>query len=307
MPGYHRSLDGVWRVCEAETPASCGIKGGVHLSDADYNYLQTSMAFKKSIEKAKDAELRAAAPKRPRVKYSPSRKDMPLAPIQLDMGPANEWFKSHASVGIREIDTRLHVAPEGYSGKFCDCGTYFKQDDFENASRWGELPCPSCGKLNMENGMLSDLCSSELKYLDDETVRTAHWFHVTERADWAEGTKAEGIITHLGSREAAHHRLAHIVSNGEAESEQFYVYEVRLKPQAPIAGGLLKDQGTMWPEDTTEIGMADSKYPYLQHGGVARYLNEYEGPGTVSLVADPDSYEIVGRAAVPMANAKQSA
>jgi hypothetical protein len=193
----------------------------------------------------------------------------------------------------------LHVAPIDTSPYSCKtCGTYASkaQEAALGKDMHESFTCLGCGRELWLAAMALDLRGSEAKLLSEVAVRNARWYHISPREDWDEGTKVQQVMTHLGSKEAALDRLRQVMRAPIAPAT-YYLYEVALKLEAPVLPELVVDQLGSWPEQSNETG--HGKHWYLQAGGVSRYMNQYEEPGTISLLADPESYEVVNRLEIP--------
>lgn len=211
------------------------------------------------------------------------------------------------------------VAPAGTSGQYCPkCKHYQPADIYERPeTEFGMVTCVNCSERLTFNSLGTDIRPEELKYISDAAVRKAHWFHITRSDNWVDEVQEGDAMVHLGSHEAAMIRLRDILhedsyidpdADDEEAPEEYYLYEVRLKPKVDIARGIFRDQEALWPEtaqvvDEEYMNLVTERiepfYPPFSKSGVSRYLNEYEGAGTISLLAHADAYELVAKVPIP--------
>lgn len=230
------------------------------------------------------------------------------------------------------------VAPEGVSAVSCySCGTYLPTGYWEAVDReqvqakldgtmdlLGQIPCPNpkCHhEVHSENWNV-DVLHAEAKYWSADEVRKSHWFHVTARKNWLEKAQSglgvdeeEGEVlglsfVHVGSKEAAMHRLRDLVVENRQRTSKpstYYLYEVKLAPETPVNPHVLEDVIDGWPEvivpepkpDADVHGRVDWKIQQqYQPDGVSAYVNRYEAPGTVSLIANPTKLVQVAQEAI---------
>lgn len=195
------------------------------------------------------------------------------------------------------IDARIAVSKD--RPLFCaHCRTSFTKEEHEemlsNASV-EDYPCGACGKKNTWNDCGVDILKPDAKLLDKEAVKENLWFHVTKRKNWIEDINASGAeditklpMIHVGSKEAALDRLAHL-SEGKT-GQKWYLYAVKVNPVAPIADKIHGD------EDDFPVTYGDAHEEQKKGyaiSGVTRYVNRYEAPGTISLLANPSAIKVV--------------
>lgn len=197
----------------------------------------------------------------------------------------------------------MRLAPEGSAGKYCSkCDRYLTIKQWRKVDEADSLRCPHCRARLLGNELSSDFRAEDLRFLKDDEVRSNHWFHISAHVNWDGDTKAKGLFVHLGSKEAALERLWQLRAQNThwetaEQTPQFYLHEVKLGEKTKIAPGVYNDQVHLWPESSRD--RSTRVKVSLTGQGALRYMNEYEGPGTVSLLAKPNSYQLVASVAIP--------
>lgn len=278
MEQRHKNLNGVWVKCRA-TVRKCPRE---HVSETEYQSTRDAPAGYATHEEA------------------------PLPPFDLEWGRLGRY------------PTDICVAPAGSSGQYCPkCDHYQPKDLYKSpGTEYGMITCFNCKEKVTFSQLGTDIRAEELKYISDSVVRKSHWFHITRAEDWVEDTQGLEAMVHLGSHEAAMIRLRDILhedsyideDEGEEVPERYYLYEVSLKPDVEVAKGLFRDQEAGWPEYASDVvpqyshatkQVEESGHAFFSASGVSRYLNAYEGAGTVSLLANATAYELVPRVEIP--------
>ena len=264
----HLSNDGIWRVCRAST-RGCGLSQ--HRSGAQFSHLRAMSAKGRPIK----------------------RSDSSVLPFELLGHSVADW-----SPFADESDVRL--APDGLSGKWCGaCGAYLTSLALSEVSEHDMLDCPNCESELLVNELPVDFCEDQVRFLNDSEVLSSHWFHISERANWDAGTKADGVVTHLGSKHAAMERMAQLIAQKGTNGKQFYLHEIVLDQAVQVKPGIWNDQ-VGWPEEVGKIREDVDGGVGVRKGEVLRYMNFYEGPGTVSIMADPNAYTLLASAPIPL-------
>lgn len=207
-----------------------------------------------------------------------------------------------------------HIAPEGRSGAYCyQCHSFYPKDthDFFNAE------CEVCGFTSMGKP-LSGIREEFLGYFDTSTVKDDRWFHITTNPDWGKDINdpeyMDKPFVHVGTEEAAYERMRDIIKDLRGASKpDFYLYEVSVKESAPVHPAIISDYDISAPktinqvkeeiandisEDGTSYDDRAEFFEMYELNGVTAYMNEYESVGSVSLIAHPDSLEIIGVKAI---------
>jgi len=185
------------------------------------------------------------------------------------------------------------IAPEGFSGGYCEhCGSFFTKEYLYKTNWHGIYNCANCGEGSFAESMPVGIEYDSQRFLDTQNVRDEIWYHSTVVADWEGGLKSTGRIpmVHLGTVEAASVR-ANFTGNFFIDdgAPQVYMYAVRVKGGALVSPRLLTDENDEAPYFT------DSDAGEYEMQGLTRYVNKFEAQGTISLIANPESFEVVER------------
>ena len=269
MPSYHLSpKTRDYALCTAKA-GNCAYSSKNHISDEGYKALKSGKAFDRENNSSEEVKLKG---------YEASREDS------------------------------LKVAPEGLTGVWCfNCKKYFSNDFTQkllDADSKVENRCPNCNdRVALEDSGV-DIRSNEAKFLDVKAVRDASWFHVTTTEDWLDKMEDKGIdyeedmpLLHIGSREAAMDRLRDLMRwrDTSRDGATWYLYELKVKPEAKIQQGIFADENDDCPSTA-----GDAEGTTYDGNGVNRYVNTYEAPGTVSLVANPKALNQVQCVVIPL-------
>lgn len=272
----HLSKDGIWRVCRASV-RECGFEK--HRAGSEFSHLRTMTANGHSVKRSSSAELSFEL----------------LGNSVADWAPMSD-----------ESDGPLRVAPEGMSGKWCEvCGAYLTSVALSEVASDDTLDCPNCEETLRVNEMPVDFCADQLRFTDDDVVRSSHWFHVSANPNWDAATKAGKVVTHLGSKLAAMERMAQLLAQGMSGNKRFYLHEVVLDSTVEVKPGIWNDQ-VDWPKEVGITHFEEDGEVGVHRSEVLRYMNSYEAPGTVSLMADPGSYRLIASATLPLTDRKGS-
>lgn len=167
----------------------------------------------------------------------------------------------------------------------------------------------SCPKCNREYSSVAEfevwVTPSAAKFFNEDVVRSATWFHATDNPHWFEDLLAGGdisnrpltpgdVMVHLGTEESARARADQrhdeYLSYG-IEIRNWYLYEVQLKASAFIHPDVQDDENN-FPEFSNSVAE-----PYFEWTpeGITRYVNAYEVAGSVSLLANINSFNVLMR------------
>lgn len=200
----------------------------------------------------------------------------------------------------------------GHEQSFCD-------DWFERWS-YAEEVCPGCGvDCTQEKATRVVVDPADPALIDSDVVGLS-WWHTSTHPDWPakdfdpsvrldEQTKLRmggdvgvarwvarqrAIALHVGTYEAAIHNMFRRLRDQHTAGEQFHLYRVRLRRDVVVAEGCGLEP-VDWMGDvalnTTCPGNID----------VARYLNEHEDPGSISLALGRTAIASVQRISLPTA------
>lgn len=221
----------------------------------------------------------------------------------LKNGSAYEKSENLSSpIKLRDLDNsreaQVQVAPDGLHGVYCrNCSKYFEPEFVEKILKASKpSKCPNCNHAATleDNGV--DVRFKDSHLLEEHNVRKASWFHVTTNDDWLEdmsNIENHTPLLHIGSKEAAMDRLRDLMK-WQNDGSTWYLYELKIKPEASVNSGLFDDENEDCP--SSEVEARKTNY---DGNGVNLYLNTYEAPGTISLVANPHALREVQRVTIP--------
>lgn len=110
------------------------------------------------------------------------------------------------------------------------------------------------------------------KFFDANAVRSASWYHATYMEDWMGAVFSNAVedfpILHIGTRNAALDRAKH--------QGYSYLYRIKVDEDTTIHPQVVDDATTSWDDLAVN-------YPH----GITRYVNRWESPGSISLLAHP--------------------
>lgn len=187
---------------------------------------------------------------------------------------------------------RTRMSPVAYaaglSALACNfCGEHFSKDQEFIAMSSYNATCRYCLENCEASEMLLTILPGYQKYLKISAVKDEEWYHATWRDDWMgdlEGFhqyKNKIPMVHIGSKESA-------LDRADAAGYD-RMYSMRLKPGAKISRYVVEDDN-LWPVYLDEIDTTFEK----GYSNVTRYINRYEVPGSISLLADYSQLEITG-------------
>lgn len=167
------------------------------------------------------------------------------------------------------------------------CSKTLSREEGKRLDDWDSFPCQCGYTLNLFDTEIEVLVQpKDASLLDKSEVRQRTWFHSTSSPDWLEQVTAAGKYAHVGSLEAATDRATVKSQNKDANEQKTYLWELRVKPEAVIAGDLMRDDSdwleTVSPCSKDHLG-----------GDVQRYINKFESAGSISLLIDPRQMEAV--------------
>lgn len=201
------------------------------------------------------------------------------------------WTVVDATLGVFVHKGHPFVRSDSTKSQYycLECNTRLPKSDEYTKVQWS-VNCPNCGRECIDNLVGTTLLESSEKFFHKEAVREAVWYHYTENEEWEsylEADNAEARLMHFGTHQAAMDRKL-ATGNGGGR-----LYEIRLKPTAEIADEVLEDDPFNDDDVAPLATTAAEESRGLLVNGVTRYVNYYEDPGSVSLIAHPGSFEIV--------------
>jgi len=201
-----------------------------------------------------------------------------------------------------------------YSTRCIDCGMGYSDEIMDKMCQIFNLGktvnCRKCGKT------YSNIAEFEIwvrhdaaKFFNVDTVRKTRWFHATDNPNWFEEIRNGGnvksdyygqgdVMVHLGIKDSAlaraEQRHDEFISCYGVEIPQWYLYEVELKTDIEIFPEMQDDEdgfpsNSAAPEDMYTDGFEWSPQ------GVTRYVNAFEQPGSISLLANAHTFNLVAQ------------
>lgn len=208
------------------------------------------------------------------------------------------------------ITSATRIATEQTSALFCaGCQKFFSIEQGEMLVESFQVQCDACGKTTYSAECAgAAIRAQDAHLIDEEAVLSTTWFHVSARADWAtdileptayqRGYRYAGestLMVHLGSIEATKDRARHL-SGEDTFAEAFYLYEVRLAPETLVGSAIMADEGNSWPEVTALCGASERGCNYERFVvGATRYINSFEAAGSISIITDAPSVQVISR------------
>jgi len=224
---------------------------------------------------------------------------------QYEMEDEQEFFethrKAHKTVSINGSEFSLALSDKG--GSYCTECLKFLPRGALSGSRASSVDCPHCGEKVQAVYAGVGIESNSWKYLYSDNVRKTRWFHTSTYPNWdeamANASEENAPLVHLGTREAAMDRSIDIKEHPYGThaanfGEPSYIYEIELDEDVEVSDYLLEDDGyTNAPQTTADAG--NEKFNKYSPKGVTRYLNYYENPGSISLLANPKRFKVVNK------------
>lgn len=163
----------------------------------------------------------------------------------------------------------------GFSTYFCEC---------EEESEVNELDV--------------HVIPSSVQFLDSDVTRETVWFHSTAVENWDVEVSTVRPTFVCGSNEMLSVPYVH-VGTLDAAMERFndstngsgWLYEIRIKDEAVLAGEVYEDQND-W-EAWVRTGFFEGVLEDKKRCDVIRYVNRWESVGSISLITDPRFIEVV--------------
>ncbi|MEK6311551.1 MAG: hypothetical protein V4737_13320 [Curtobacterium sp.] len=193
--------------------------------------------------------------------------------------------------------------------------------DLEWLDRWerGNEHCPGCGVDCQEEDAPRVIADPTDPVLDDAYARRVFWYHTSTHPDWpakdfdpaaaltpetrlrmggdarvaAWAKRQRTIALHVGTYEAAIQNMLRRKGDQGDRDSQFYLYRVRLRPSLTMRPG--------WIVDSSD-GFGDVTFARVCPDGedAARYANEHEDPGALSVALHRGAIKEVQRIEIPL-------
>jgi len=192
------------------------------------------------------------------------------------------------------------VAPEGYTGRSCpSCSSYFTSVEIDAmyaaiGSYTGAIKCLHCGAKSTSETANIGVKQDSVALFDEDVARDTIWYHATLMDSWHKKILSASRVSlvHLGTKDAALDRAKHISEymNGTGT---WTVYSVKIDKDALIAPLVLDDEDEDAP--STEENSRSFRARGYEVRGVTRYVNRFEAEGSISLLANPRSFCVIGK------------
>jgi hypothetical protein len=229
--------------------------------------------------------------------------------------PWNKVQLEHTKFEYEGIEWEL--APEGYSGAYCDrCRSFFTVEEIEKADKGTRLLyCKMCNHVHSTGQLASAVRYTDRQFFDKEVVRDTEWYHISTKPNWEEAitemAESEQPLIHAGSLDAAESRMKYIKTITDEDIKvakldnpihhdawgskaRFYRYTLQITDDATIADHMIPDEDYQAPQTASGMASGEHKDLYARNG-VTRYVNEYESHGSVSVMMHPSSFNVVER------------
>ncbi len=202
---------------------------------------------------------------------------------------------------FKNTTTVLSVQEPGVTGKRCrKCGESFSIKFLKKVDQLkpGQSVSCKCGHvLTWDNAVeapyVVDINRKDYGLVvNADEVLSRPWFHSTSNPNWWKDVNApenKGLFVHTGSRDAAEDRLSHVLEWSNDPNEEMYIFELEIRPGTKVQDDVMWDENR-WP-DTVKDNKSSTVTPIAPQG-VTRYVNQWENPGEVSLIASPGNYVV---------------
>ena len=240
--------------CKAKNPGACRYHGAA--TPAETEHLEKEALFQSGFVAARDGELFSTEPNE-RTAFLQKRTYM--------QGTDDAW----------------EISPEGSTGANCKCGAYLTRSQTEELC-YQATKCTVCQKRinNISELAAPSISHDSARFLEDEEIRKASWFHITTDPEWASNVSenAELPVVHVGTENAAQDRLT-MIQDDLRYGDKVYMYEVKVKPDIDIIPEVRGD-GNDFQAKTAVAREAEER------GKITRYVNSWEDAGSISLLIE---------------------
>lgn len=215
------------------------------------------------------------------------------------------------SCTLKLMETIVLCADNEPATRCADCEHGYTDSQMDTISRMMSLnrpfACVKCGHVHHDVTEFKIwVRENSAKFLNLDTVRNSFWYHGTHARHWYESLIAGGdpfhhsygigeIMVHIGTQPAAEERIRHRQEFNAYRNplgfEDWCVFTLRIKDNAPIHPVLQKDFD--WFPETNNETLGDFDEFDWEPRGVTRYLNAFENPGSISLLANINALEVV--------------
>lgn len=157
------------------------------------------------------------------------------------------------------------------------CGRYLSREEVETFHTFLSTECRGCKRSLYEKHINPHILKSSHRYLDPDVVLQSNWWHSTRKENWHDVVPGD-VTVHVGTHHAARQRAKHTGAPAIRNSPVF-LYKLRLKPNVKVNKSVYRDTS----DNSRNAGK----------NRVTRYVNIYESPGSMSLIARRDDLEVV--------------
>lgn len=187
-----------------------------------------------------------------------------------------------------------NIATNNTSGWFCkNCGYSLSWDETKHIGR-SLTKCHICGDALMLPNMGLKVLEEDIRLFDIQNVYNTVWYHASKKENWLDNiiSLQDPPVVHLGSRETALSRLNdYEYSNSLVKSydtgDKWFLYSVKINSDSYVSNRVWEDADKDFPRTVDELLM--SKYVF----DIIRYVNFWERPGSISLLANPLKIQVV--------------
>lgn len=155
-----------------------------------------------------------------------------------------------------------------------------------------------CEEESMVDELDVHVLPSSFQFLDAGITRETVWYHSTKVENWAEEVSKLRPTFICGSNEMLSVPYIHVGTLDAAmarfedtNSESGWLYEIRIKDEAVLAGEVYEDRND-W-EQWVRTGFFEGVLEDKKQCDVLRYVNRWESVGSISLIMDPRFMEVV--------------
>ena len=191
------------------------------------------------------------------------------------------------------------IAPIGFTGRSCPaCKSFFTAAELEDmctsaGKATGVINCLYCGTKSTPRTAGLSIRQDSTHLLDETAVVNEFWYHATLMDNWHNKLlRMDSMpLVHLGTFDAALAR-AKDLSSYIPDNPLWNVYQVKISTDAAISPVIIDDDDTEAP--STEQKNKKFRSMGYQLNGVTRYVNRFESEGSISLIANPRVFYVVG-------------
>lgn len=184
--------------------------------------------------------------------------------------------------------SEFKLVPPGVSTNLCQgCEKFYPE--VRNPDAYGSkrlTVCPHCQEDYVYPEKRVFIHPDSWNMLDANSAKDSLWFHATTLPAWGSVILQDrmGIpLVHLGTKQASWDIAEQHKRNYQVKD--IYMYTLRLKRDIVVHDSFLQDtnQWDSYAEDND----------WFCQDTVYRYVNDFEAPGSISLLAPADTFDVV--------------